>query len=71
MSHGEFTLITPEEAAKLKGDTVEHYSNLLAKYRDKKCDCGEAIWMLAGCDMCFSCTTGEADCSDDYELIEF
>lgn len=29
----------------------------------------EKIWRYGGTDMCFSCLTGEADASDDYELI--
>ena len=27
------------------------------------------VWRLAGTGMCFTCTTGEADDSDDYELV--
>jgi hypothetical protein len=34
--------------------------------------CSQAIWAIGsaitGTDMCFSCTTGEADSSDDYEI---
>jgi hypothetical protein len=29
----------------------------------------ENIWRLAMSGMCFTCTTGEADASDDYELV--
>lgn len=36
--------------------------------------CGNPIWAagsaITGSDMCFSCTTGEADSSEDYEVIE-
>ncbi len=35
--------------------------------------CGNSIWAagsaVTGSDMCFSCTTGEADSSEDYEVI--
>lgn len=31
--------------------------------------CGQPIWRLLNNGMCFSCTTGKADASDDYELI--
>lgn len=32
--------------------------------------CGnEPVWKYGQCGMCFTCTTGEADASDDYELI--
>lgn len=36
------------------------------------CDvCGqENIWKLGACGMCFTCTTGESDASDDLELVE-
>lgn len=41
---------------------------LLAK-QEGKCDiCGQAIWKLADTGLCFSCTTGESDNSDDYEI---
>lgn len=33
------------------------------------CQCGqEKIWLYGACELCFSCTTGESDASDDYEL---
>ena len=34
------------------------------------CDvCGsQPVWKYGGTDMCFSCTTGQTDASDDYEL---
>ena len=35
--------------------------------------CGNAIWAagsaITGSDMCFPCSTGEADDSDDYEVV--
>lgn len=35
--------------------------------------CGNTIWAagsaVTGSDMCFSCTTGEADSSEDYEVV--
>lgn len=35
-----------------------------------KCEvCGADEWLLAGVGLCFTCTTGESDASDDYELI--
>lgn len=30
----------------------------------------EDAWRYGGCGMCFTCTTGEADPSNDYELAE-
>jgi len=60
--------ITPEQA-QAKGD-----SRSLAELRrlantNGECEvCGEPIWKYGGCGLCFSCTTGEADASDDYEL---
>lgn len=32
--------------------------------------CDQPVWAHGGCGMCFSCTTGEADASDDYEFNE-
>lgn len=65
---GEY--ITPERAYAIRlGD---HFS--LADYRrmaadNSKCQCGEPVWRYVGQGLCFSCTTGEADASEDYELI--
>jgi hypothetical protein len=33
-----------------------------------ECQCGQEVWRLAGCGLCFTCTTGESDSSEDYEL---
>lgn len=44
-----------------------------AKRSGRLCDCGNPIWAVgsavAGC-MCFSCITGEADPSGDFEIDE-
>lgn len=66
--------ITPERAAELhKGlagaKTVEEYGKL-AKKRRKCMVCGQPAWRMVDTDLCFSCTTGESDASDDYELIQ-
>lgn len=46
---------------------------LRAKRAGAKCMiCGAPIWAagsaITGSDMCFTCTTGEADDSEDYEI---
>lgn len=46
---------------------------LEAKKKGAKCMiCGQPIWAagsaITGTYMCFTCTTGEADNSDDYEI---
>lgn len=43
----------------------------LAKQPERICDvCSQnPVWKLGGCDMCFTCVTGETDASEDYELI--
>jgi len=37
------------------------------------CHCGNPIWAvgsaLCGSAMCFTCITGEADCSEDFEVL--
>lgn len=40
-------------------------------HQDGTCEvCENApVWRLAGVGMCFTCTTGEADDSYDYELV--
>lgn len=58
-------------------DKRELKESLLAAADRKKngtgcMQCGQPIWAIGsgvtGLDMCFTCTTGEADHSDDYEL---
>ncbi len=63
--------ITPEEAAAHSaGDfDVEHYRKLQKKTGTCQV-CDEKVWRYGGCGLCFSCTTGEADASDDFELTE-
>jgi len=66
----DFNFITPEEAAELMAHDgvkdVEYYKHLANN--KGICECGEPVWKLGDNGMCFSCTTGEADASDDYEL---
>ena len=66
----DFNFISPEEAARLNIDNtsggVDHYKALAAN--ESTCDCGQPVWKLADTGLCFSCTTGESDASDDYEL---
>jgi len=70
---GEY--ITPEEAYKRQHDTPIkkplRYFHKIAK-TDKLCEsCGaDKVWKLMDVGLCFSCATGEADASDDYELTE-
>jgi hypothetical protein len=64
------SFLTPEEA-KAKGDGRSLKEiKALAKSKGKCCVCGEDAWKYAGQGMCFTCTTGESDASEDYELIE-
>lgn len=66
-NYGEY--VTPEQA-KAGGDT-RSLAELRSLVKTKgKCQCGEQIWRYGGCGMCFSCTTGEADASEDFELVQ-
>jgi hypothetical protein len=68
--------ITPKKAAELHNSiegndhvSVAHYRHL-SKNKKMCFVCGmERVWCFGECGMCFSCTTGEADASDDFELI--
>ncbi len=70
------SFITPEQAADfaIKNGDADPREKLVAKYkrmakaRGTCCNCDEEVWRYAGVGMCFSCTAGEADASDDYEL---
>jgi hypothetical protein len=49
--------------------TLEDFKR--AARNKKRCIvCGAPVWRLVMQDMCFSCTTGESDASEDYELIQ-
>jgi hypothetical protein len=63
--------ITPTEAKKL-GDTRSiNELKSLANAPDMECEvCSEEAWRFGGMGLCFSCTTGESDASDDFELKE-
>ncbi len=57
------------------GDPVKvrtEFQTAIAKKKDgAKCIvCGQPVWARGNCDMCFSCTTGESDASEDYEFDE-
>lgn len=68
--------ITPAQAY-AQDAAVNHCPQItLAEYEERarqpeqRCQCGqENVWRLVGAGLCFSCTTGEADASDDYELL--
>jgi hypothetical protein len=67
--------ITPEEAYEfdvingIEDTTVEMYEKR-SKLNEPCQVCEtEQAWNYHGCGMCFSCTTGESDASEDYELI--
>lgn len=82
---GMFNDISVEEFANsvIKNNKGQHDRNELiatlnATLSDKKNGatcmiCGAPVWAagsaITGTYMCFTCTTGEADCSDDYEIV--
>jgi hypothetical protein len=55
-------------------EVTAHLRRALADYKaGARCDCGEAIWVIGSAvvgNACFTCITGEADPSDDYEIAE-
>ena len=68
--------LTPEEAKKLddhleggRRQPIEYYKQLARN--NSLCEVCEfnPVWKLADTGMCFACTTGETDASNDYELI--
>jgi hypothetical protein len=55
-------------------DETAQLRDALARYKaGARCYCGEPIWVIGSAqlgDTCFTCATGEADPSDDYEIAE-
>jgi len=70
------SLITPEQAKKMDDATPNgrrkplSYYERLTKNHSVCENCDEKVWRLVDTGLCFSCTTGQADASGDYELIE-
>lgn len=65
----DFTYITPEEYFKLDQDTPLDELKRRAASKATCITCDLPAWKLANTGMCFPCTTGESDASNDYELI--
>lgn len=60
--------ITPEQA-KERGDSRSINELRQLAQSDATCAvCDEKAWKHGGTGLCFSCTTGESDASDDLEL---
>ena len=67
-----FRFITPIEYLSKYPEQKKYFTlkELQKRKSDNgECECGQPVWKLVGTGLCFSCTTGEADNSDDYELI--
>lgn len=66
----DFIYVTPEEAVKKdllnNGCSIDVFMELAKN--NGLCGCGQQEWRLAGTGMCFPCTTGERDASDDHEV---
>lgn len=73
MSLNPTSIITPAQA-KETGDkhgdqrSIEFW-RALARRKPKACMvCGQPEWKYGRAGMCFPCTTGESDSSEDYEI---
>ena len=56
-----------------EGVTTRLLSALKAYKAGEKCACGEPIWVIGSAEAghaCFTCITGEAAPSEDYEIAE-
>ena len=62
--------ITPIEAKELGDKRSIKELTRLAKQKGKCGVCEQEAWRYADTGLCFTCTTGEADASEDYELKE-
>ncbi len=55
-------------------DVTERLQYALEAYKaGRRCYCGAPIWVIGSAEaglMCFTCITGEADPSEDYEIAE-
>lgn len=65
--------LSPEEAItrKICTPALSLLELLAMAHNNESCNnCGEHVWRLANCGLCFSCTTGQLNASDDYEVGE-
>ena len=57
-----------------EADVREHLREALNSYKaGERCSCGAPIWVIGSAQvgsMCFTCITGEAFPTDDYEIAE-
>lgn len=57
-----------------RDDLISRLRSALASARaGARCECGGPIWVIGSAEAglsCFTCITGEADPSDDYEIAE-
>jgi hypothetical protein len=60
---------TPEQLVAGSSSTLAELQRLAARKTRRCMNCDEKEWKLADCGLCFSCTTGEADASGDYEIV--
>ena len=68
-----YAFLSPEEYFKLGKETPQRSLKTIRRLarNNGSCEnCDEHVWRLADTGLCFSCTTGEADASDDYEIGE-
>ena len=65
-----FIFITPEEYHRKypKESTLEKLTKMQKRKPSLCFHCYELEWKMAGSGMCFTCTTGESNASEDYEI---
>ena len=68
----DFVYITPTQLIKKHPDCRQTLEELqaIARRKTRTCEnCDNLEWKYGNTGMCFACTTGETDASEDYELI--
>jgi hypothetical protein len=66
----EYKTINPKADINSLKESLLHFRHLKAK--GEKCRCGNPVWAIGSAISgrgCFTCITGEADCSNDYEIF--
>ncbi len=67
--HDFAKLLTVDQTIKMKVTPFTRKELEKMAKDDGECEvCGRPVWRIVGLGMCFTCTTGESDASDDYEL---
>lgn len=67
----DFEFVTPDQALRLELVKSIEEANKIASDNRICMNCDNHVWRYGQTGLCFPCTTGESDASDDYEIGDY